>query len=119
MRFFGRRSAAILVTVGGLVLAGALPAAAAEDPDWNPAYPYTFLETLGLFVGIPLAVFAVVVLAVYAPGWARSERGEKTEGQAVWQTSPAGSMAPPSGPGIISPSGPTDHSEPGGASARW
>ena len=119
MRFFGRRCAAILVTSGSLVVASALPAVAAESPDWNPPYPYTFLETLGLFVGIPLAVFAIVALAVFAPGWTKKDGADSASGQPVWETSPAGSMAAPSGPGIITPSGPTDHTERGGASARW
>lgn len=106
------------MTSAAFLLAGALPASAMDSPDWNAPYPYTLLETLGLFVGIPLTVFAIVVLAVFAPGWARSDKDEK-QGQPVWETSPAGSMTAPSGPGIITPSGPTDHTEPGGASARW
>ena len=118
MRLIPQRLAALTVTSVGVLLAGALPASAAtETPDWDPPYPYSLLETLGLFVGIPLLVFAIVILAVYAPGLSKSRKEQGTE--AVWETSPAGAMSAPSGPGIITPSGPTDHTEPGGASARW
>ncbi|MGI9197891.1 MAG: hypothetical protein ACR2KE_10565 [Candidatus Nanopelagicales bacterium] len=114
------RVIAIAATVAAALLVGAVPASAAQIINWQSEPTYTPLEALGLFVGIPAAVFAVVILAVYAPGWSR--KGEQSAGEsstAVWQTSPAGSMAAPSGPGIITPSGPTDHTERGGASAQW
>ena len=120
MRTTPLRIASVTLVSLGLLVAGALPASA--DPvivDWNAPYPYSFLETLGLFVGIPLAVFGLVILAVYGPGWSKSGSDDDTTPQAVRETSPAGSMAAPSGPGIITPSGPTDHTERGGASAEW
>jgi hypothetical protein len=54
------------------------------------------------------------------PGWAKG-RGGTTAGDEgpLWLSSPAGTMAAPSGPGMITPGGPTDHEERGGASARW
>lgn len=101
----------------------ALPAAAETgvvyDGD-DPGPGYTALETLGLFVLIPLAVFALVILGVYAPGWVRANRGVTAADESpLWVTSQAGSMAPPSGPGMITPSAPTDHVERGGSSAQW
>lgn len=116
-------SAAVL-TVTSLALAG--PAQAVErgvvyDGD-DPGPGYTPLEALALFIGIPALSIIIIVIAVYAPGWvkgrsASSEAGES--GEPVWLSSPAGTMAAPSGPGMITPGGPTDHEERGGASARW
>jgi len=116
-------SAAVLA-VTSLALAG--PAQAVErgvvyDGD-DPGPGYTPLEALALFIGIPALSIIIIVIAVYAPGWvkgrsASSEAGES--GEPVWLSSPAGTMAAPSGPGMITPGGPTDHEERGGASARW
>ena len=94
----------------------------AVDPMWQAPPTYTPLEAIGLFVGIPLTVIIVVALAVYAPGWIRGRQGQGDEagtGGPVWATSPAGTMAAPSGPGILTPAGPTDHTERGGASGQW
>lgn len=91
----------------------------AVDPMWQAPSTYTPLEAIGLFVGIPLTVIVVISLAVYAPGWIRGRQDETTAGAPVWATSPAGTMAAPSGPGILTPAGPTDHTERGGASGQW
>ena len=116
-------SAAVLaVTV--LALAG--PAAASErgvvyDGD-DPGPGYTPLEALALFVGIPALSLIIIAVAVYAPGWVKG-RSSSTDvaiaGEPTWLSSPSGAMAAPSGPGMITPGGPTDHAERGGASARW
>ncbi len=85
----------------------------------EPGRGFTPLEVLGIFVGIPVAVLLVIVLAVYGPGWARSRSGGSDEpGEPMWLSSPAGTMAAPSGPGMLTAT-PTDHLEKGGASARW
>ncbi|MFM7213103.1 MAG: hypothetical protein ACKOFP_01820 [Actinomycetota bacterium] len=92
------------------------------DPMWQAPPTYTPLEAIGIFVGIPLVVVLVICLSVYAPGWIRGRDGEQSGGSGggpVWATSPAGSMSAPSGPGVITPSGPTDHTERGGASGQW
>lgn len=84
-------------------------------------WPYSPLIALGLFVGIPLAVFALVFLAVYGTSWTRSGRssGEQS-GEPTWMSSPAASMTPPVGPGAQLPAGSADSStEQGGSSARW
>lgn len=115
---------AALVVLASLALAG--PAAAVErgvvyDGD-EPGPGYTPLEALGLFVGIPAVTILIIVIAVYAPGWVKSGNGTSdaaSSGDPMWLSSPAGSAAAPSGPGIITPGGPTDHEERGGASARW
>lgn len=105
-------------------LAYAAPALAEErgvvyDGD-DPGPGYTPLEALGLFVGIPALTILIIVLAVYGPGWARGRGGQaESAGEPLWLSSPSGAMAAPRGPGMITPGGPTDHEERGGASARW
>lgn len=116
-------SAAVLA-VTSLALAGPVQAAESGvvyDGD-DPGPGYTPLEALALFIGIPALTIIIIVIAVYAPGWvkgrsASSDAGESSE--PLWLSSPAGTMAAPSGPGMITPGGPTDHEERGGASARW
>ena len=113
------RSAAGLVALAAVLLAA--PAAAQTgvvyDGD-DPGPGYTALESLALFVGIPLLAIIVIVVAVYAPGW--MARGGSDDGprEPRWMTSPAGSMSAPAGPGMIAPAGPTAHGARSGASAR-
>jgi hypothetical protein len=112
-------------TLAVTALATAGPASAVErgvvyDGD-DPGPGYTPLEALGLFVGIPALSILIIVIAVYAPGWVKgggSGDGNASDGP-LWLSSPAGAAAAPSGPGMITPGGPTDHEERGGASARW
>lgn len=120
-----RTSARILSAVGVTVTVWLLASESAlaqsgvvYDGD-DPGPGFTPLEAAALFVGIPLAVLAVIVLAVFGPGWARGRSGDDVEaGEPMWLSSPAGTMASPSGPGML-PAVPTDHTERGGASARW
>lgn len=107
-------------------VAFAAPARASErgvvyDGD-EPGVGYTPLEALALFVGIPALSILIIVIAVYAPGWVKGRSGSAASDAAdgpLWLSSPAGTMAAPQGPGMITPGGPTDHEERGGASARW
>lgn len=116
-------TAAVLVATS-FALAG--PARAAErgvvyDGD-EPGVGLTPLEALAIFGGIPALVVLIIILGVYGPGWARGRGGSTSTDQGtepLWLSSPAGTMAAPSGPGMITPGGPTDHEEKGGASARW
>lgn len=117
-------AAATVLAVTSLALSA--PATASErgvvyDGD-DPGPGYTPLEALALFVGIPLLSIIIITVAVYAPGWVKA-RSSSTDvavaGEPVWMSSPAGTMAAPSGPGMITPGGPSDHEERGGASARW
>ena len=78
-------------------------------------YPYSTLETLGFFVGIPLAVALLVSLLVLAPGWTRNaRRGGSTSwsGEALW----IGNAAVGERPSILAAESEDDR---GGASARW
>ena len=116
-------AAAVVLVSTSLALAG--PAAAQSgvvyDGD-DPGPGYTPLEALALFVGIPALSIIIIVIAVYAPGWTKGRSGAddgESSSEPLWLSSPAGTMAAPSGPGMITPGGPTDHEERGGASARW
>lgn len=116
-------AAAVVLVTTSLALAG--PAAAESgvvyDGD-DPGPGYTPLEALALFVGIPALAILIIVVAVYAPGWTKGRSGAgdtESSAEPLWLSSPAGTMAAPSGPGMITPGGPTDHEERGGASARW
>jgi hypothetical protein len=117
-------SASSLAVLAVTSIALAAPAGANErgvvyDGD-DPGAGYTPLEWLGLFIGIPAATIIVILLGVYGPGWAKGRSGEPTSAsEPLWLSSPAGTMAAPQGPGMITPGGPTDHEERGGASARW
>jgi hypothetical protein len=116
-------AAAVVLVTTSLALAG--PAAAESgvvyDGD-DPGPGYTPLEALALFVGIPALSILIIVVAVYAPGWTKGRSGAadtESSAEPLWLSSPAGTMAAPGGPGMITPGGPTDHEERGGASARW
>ena len=84
-------------------------------------WPYSPLIALGLFVGLPLLIIGVIVLAVYGASWTRSGRTSgATADEATWMSSPAASMSAPEAPGGQLPAGSTDAStEQGGSSARW
>jgi hypothetical protein len=117
-------AAAVVLVTTSLALAG--PAAAESgvvyDGD-DPGPGYTPLEALALFVGIPALAILIIVIAVYAPGWTKGRSGggdgDASSAEPLWLSSPAGTMTAPGGPGMITPGGPTDHEERGGASARW
>jgi hypothetical protein len=118
-------SAASAVVLAATSITSAGPAAAQSgvvyDGD-DPGPGYTPLEALALFVGIPALSIIIIVIAVYAPGWVKGRSGSSdgsASAEPMWMSSPAGTMAAPSGPGMITPGGPTDHEERGGASARW
>jgi hypothetical protein len=83
-------------------------------------WPWSPLVLLGLFVAIPLAVYALVILAVYGASWTRSGRttGDYSA-EPAWLSSPAASMSPPSSPGGELTAGSSESAEPGGTSARW
>ena len=116
-------AAAVVLVTTSLALAG--PAAAQsgvvyDGDDPGPGYPP--LEALALFIGIPALAILIIVIAVYAPGWTKGRSGAgagESSAEPLWLSSPAGTMAAPGGPGMITPGGPTDHEERGGASARW
>lgn len=111
-------SGVVAVAVLGVALPASAQSGVVYDGD-DPGPGYTPLEALALFVGIPLLAILIIALCVYAPGWISRGKADDAPREPLWLTSPAGSMAAPSGPGAIAPAGPTDHEERGGASARW
>jgi hypothetical protein len=71
----------------------------------------TPLETIGIFVGIPLGVFLLIVLAVSVPSWVRDGRyrpGMPWAADPVWFNGPGDPPPPPGGSGRV-----------GGAGGSW
>lgn len=106
-------AASVVATVPALAT-GTVPPEGSEPPE-----SLTLVETLGLFVAAPLALFALIALAVLGPSIGRSSRhrtGASLEVGPVWVghggTEPVlgdpGTAELTSGPG-----------ERGGASGRW
>jgi hypothetical protein len=78
--------AALPVTVAaGLAVVGAAPPALAETAS-DPGPGLTVAETLGIFVGIPALIIAVIYLLVYGLTSRRGPRNPVAESQAqpVW-----------------------------------
>ncbi len=78
----GRRAAGVAATVVlavGALLTLAGPASAETAAD--PGKPLGFTMTVAIFVGIPLAAFALIALLVTAP---RLVRGSRTEDDLGW-----------------------------------
>lgn len=97
-----------------MALAVALPASADVPQGWSDPDPVSWLTILWLLIGIPVGLFVLITLAVYAPAVARGERvapGEpKVEDQ--WFGGPrkgTNELAAPD----------TDESKAGSASGRW
>jgi hypothetical protein len=97
---------------------------------WPDPPPFSFLQVLLVFVGIPLLITAGIVLLVMLPSIARSSRygpGQRGDAQPEW----FGSSQPPLGldPGASgqpqlpqlagSTRAPGPEDETGGASVRW
>jgi hypothetical protein len=71
-----RRLLAVATTAAALTVAGVLAAgpAAADAPEaWPDADPISSSHVLLVLVGIPVLVFVVIALLVYAPSVARGE----------------------------------------------
>ena len=111
--------AAVVAATLSLMLALATPAQALYRDDGDgPGPGISALETLLLYVGIPLAVFVLVALLTYAKAMTRGPRYRPDLG---WWAGPVWFEGPPQGaaaiatddtPGTVAADG-------GGASARW
>lgn len=104
----------------------AIPAFAVDDGE-VPATKLSVLETLGIFVGIPLAIFALIALLVFLPSIIRGPRyrpgrdwmanpvwfGATDEAQKALEAAPSTAELPAAEgsarPNVVG----------GGASARW
>jgi hypothetical protein len=115
-----RRLATLAGTTAVLVGSGALlagPASADVPVGWGTEEPIDKLYVLGVLVGIPVALFILIIAAVYLPSVARGERvapgATGPEDQWLGGRRSAGELASPSG------TAPAQADTDGGASARW
>lgn len=112
-----RRAARITAVAAPLTaLFAAAPALADTPAAWEEAEPMSTLTALLIFVGGPLALFAVISLLAFAPSILRGDRQRR--GVASW-TEPAwfgSEVGRSEQPGRELEAG---DRQPGGASARW
>jgi hypothetical protein len=108
-----RRASLLTALVGGLLVALAGPAAAVPA-GWSDPPAVSGLTVLWLLVGIPVGLFALVVLMVYLPPLARGERIAPGSGQLEdqWIGGPRHGTKELAAPD-------TDESEAGGARGAW
>ena len=107
-------AAAVVAVSLALPLVVAAPAVADVPEGWSDPESVSMLHVLLVMVGVPLALFVLILLAVYVPAAARGERlkpgAPSVENQ--WLGGPrksAGELAAPD----------NEESRAGGASARW
>jgi len=123
-----------LATVGSVLGAGTALARATIPPEGGErAEGLSVIESLGLFLVAPLALFAVIALAVLGPsmgGRARRDRGIASSTDPVWVGGPQGAMVEPvlgdpgQGDAATRNAAPvsehlTDRGARGGASGHW
>lgn len=107
------RTAVALAGVAGFLLATAAPALAIGERG-DPGGRLSWVQTVLIFVGIPVAVALVITFLVYLPSMVRGPRyrpGRPWTAGSVWFGGPTDAA-----PGEVPPS---DITEGGGASARW
>ena len=113
-----RRSGRATALAGGsLLVLLAAPAHADVPEGWGGQTEHSSLDVLsalGLFVGAPLLLFALIALAVYLPAMVRGEKllPDHSAGEAQWIGGPRQGVAE-----LPAPDG--DDSRAGGASGRW
>ena len=122
-RFTGRVAGAVAAATtavlvgGGTLVAGATPALAIGERG-DPGGHLTWVQTLLMFLGIPLAAFVVIAFLVYLPSLVRGPRyrpGRPWTAGSVWFGGPAD---PDTAVAEVT-SLPSATIEGGGASARW
>jgi hypothetical protein len=101
-----------------------------EPTTWVDPPPTTLLETLLIFVGIPLLITAVIVLLVMVPSLAKGPRyspGQRWDAEPTWFGAPEPGAALAPGPDerqvlpqlTGSSRAPVPDDDTGGASVRW
>jgi hypothetical protein len=113
-------TAVVAVGVAFLVLAMAPAAAAATllatvDDGEEPGPGLSVIQTLGIFVGIPLLLFTIIAVLVAAPSAARGPRYRPGLG---WWAAPVWFNGPDDAERAVRESA-GSASQGGGASARW
>jgi hypothetical protein len=113
-----RWAGGLAAVAGGSALALLTVPAHAEVPEgWGGQTEQASLDvlhSLGIFVGAPLLLFALIALAVYLPAMVRGEKllPDHSAGEAQWIGGPRQGVAE-----LPAPDG--DDSRAGGASGRW
>jgi hypothetical protein len=113
-----RRTGRATALVAGAVLALHAAPAHAEVPEgWGGQTEQASLDvlhSLGIFLGAPLILFALIALAVYLPAMVRGEKllPDHSAGEAQWIGGPRQGVAE-----LPAPDG--KDSRAGGASGRW
>jgi hypothetical protein len=107
----------VLTAVAALVmLLNSSPAhALIRDDGDDPGQGLTTLAWTGIFIGLPVLLFVVIALLVYAPSMARGPRYRPDLGwehAPVWFDGPSDDSGQRAAPGAATVTG-------GGASARW
>lgn len=102
---------------GGVLVAGAAPALAIGERG-DPGGGLTWVQTVLIYLGIPVAAFVALAMLVYLPSLVRGPRyrpGRPWTSGSVWFGGPAD---PDAAVGEVT-SLPPSTIEGGGASARW
>ena len=113
-----RRAGRVTALAAGVVLALLSAPAHADVPEgWGgQTQPFELdpLHALGLYLGIPLLLFALIAVAVYLPSMVRGERllPDYSAGEPQWIGGPRQGVAE-----LPAPDG--QDSRAGGASGRW
>lgn len=113
--------AGLLTATTALLVLPATPAAAAatllatRDDGDEPGPGLTVIQTLGIFVGIPVLMFVVIAVLVSAPSAARGPRYRPGLG---WWAAPVWFNGPDDAERAVRQSAGSAH-QGGGASARW
>ena len=101
----------------GTLLAGATPALAINEIG-DPGGRLTWVQTVLIYIGIPVAAFLVIGFLVYLPSIVRGPRyrpGRPWTAGSVWFGGPEEAVGPHDEVTDL----PATTSEGGGASARW
>jgi hypothetical protein len=113
--------AAVLTATTTLLVLTATPAFAAatiladRDDGDDPGGGLSVLQTIGIFVGIPLALFVIIAVLFAAPGLARGPRYRPGVG---WWAAPVWFNGPDEAERAVRDTTAAT-TEGGGASARW
>jgi hypothetical protein len=106
---------ALLVLTTSPALAAVTVLAGRDDGD-DPGSGLTVVQTLGVFVGIPLGLFLVIAILAAAPGASRRPRYRPGAG---WWAAPVWFNGPDEAERRVRDGATPVSTEGGGASARW
>ena len=115
-------TAAVVTATTAMLLLSATPAAAAitvlanaHDDGEDPGPGLSVIQTLGIFIGIPVLLFVVIAVLVAAPSTARGPRYRPDLG---WWAAPVWFNGPDDAERAVRESAGSSNLG-GGASARW